>query len=613
MAALKWTKLGPAPAEAECSLKFTCELANGAIVDANSTFPESIRTTFTKIVIDALRNPHDHGTVSQGYYESIRWYMFQDGADAILNTPRVVKVLVENVSVYTFTFVSHTPFLEIDTRALYRDDFTNRVTLSDELCRFNVTKNYYQVLRDAGKLRVASNSACSSGDDFYSFVGRTTTLNEVLEQTQGKLCPRCNCCETQSDMVQTHDGVWVCRHCAGHCLRCDACGHMFFNNTSMVHTFEGHEEQSAYCTDCFEERRASYSRCMQCNEWFLIGSTADARLDEETGEYDDDTTPICYRCDRPVSDTTLHNYGYKPSPIFHKVSEIPEPTEHPIPLYMGIELEVDAVAESEDEDEASYYTGTKFAKRLQNKFDKKQRMFYCKTDSSLGDAGVEIVCHPGTLTYHHKWMWKDLLKYTKQQDFVAYGAECCGMHVHVNRTFFQEMPYCSPMVHFGKMMHFYQKNKYDLKHFSLRECFDYCAFTDLFPSRFATTMLESHASSRWRCSGDRRRAINLENADTVEFRLFRGTTHPTIFYANLELLDVWLRSASLVSFAAMQNWDMMTLMQVARAWDQNRYKHFLAYTLHRFPRFADTSFGGCVSTDVLTLVEELDHIDYNDF
>ena len=95
--------------------------------------------------------------------------------------------------------------------------------------------------------------------------------------------------------------------------------------------------------------------------------------------------------------------------------------------------------------------------------------------------------------------------------------------------------------------------------------------------------------------------------------MFRGTLHPTVFYANLEFLDVWLRASSLISFEAMKEWDMLHLLQTARVWNQDRYKHFIAFSLRTFPRLADTSFGRYVNSEILQLVQELKTCNFRDY
>ena len=89
---------------------------------------------------------------------------------------------------------------------------------------------------------------------------------------------------------------------------------------------------------------------------------------------------------------------------------------------MGVELEIDR---GEDPEETAS--------------EIKCKQIYCKHDGSLEDNGVEIVTHPCSLEYHtHELGWEQVIGTARSHDYESHNAGTCGLHVHVNRTFFGE-------------------------------------------------------------------------------------------------------------------------------------------------------------------------------
>lgn len=519
-------------------------------------------------------------------------------------TDPVVALEMSQSSVYSFTFVTSTVQLTVDIRDVHKDAISGAKCNPSKLIAVLVSEHAYTMLHAAGKFRSAStHKLCTQfgGRVFRFLVDRTKidTLGLVR-------CAECGTYTTPDKILETEDHIMVCHHCCDTTtVTCNQCGCRWSDRSALTNVITGRNTDRRYCARCLAQ--VTTYTCNDCHSLVLAGSRADVR---EAGDPD----IVCVRCCSTGDSIPLHNYSYKPNPKFRR-GLIPEPTEHPELLFMGVELEIDSrngyEGEDDDDEDTDTRSRERMARNIHAAIDPRHKMIYCKGDGSLSDRGVEIVSHPATLTYHQEWKWAQLLAYAKEHGYNSYAPGTCGIHVHVSRSFFQEMPYCSPMMHFGKMLYFYQKNKHDLEKFSLRSEFHYCSFSDMMS--LAATNVEDTASSRWRCGGERYRAINMNNQNTVEFRMFRGTLHPTVFYANLEFLDVWLRAASLISFEAMKEWDMLHLLQTARVWNQDRYKHFIAFSLRTFPRLAETSFGRYVNSEILQLVQELKTCDYRNY
>ena len=223
-----------------------------------------------------------------------------------------------------------------------------------------------------------------------------------------------------------------------------------------------------------------------------------------------------------------HNYGYKPKPQFYDgrdncwVSE-----ESPGTLYMGFELELDG--------EEAEFTEDKVAAVVSCHM----RDVYCKHDGSL-DNGIEIVSHPGTLKYHMQ----------KKDDFNRlmavlshYGYEdefhTCGLHVHVNRSFLRGKDHaiaklvCLSDRFYDELMTFARRP---------RDSRGWCEANYEDEDCENAQDYEDTYEDDERCF-ERYRAINLRNADTIEFRIFHSTMEWHVFIAALQLVDTMVRYA----------------------------------------------------------------------
>lgn len=108
------------------------------------------------------------------------------------------------------------------------------------------------------------------------------------------------------------------------------------------------------CDSCYD---AHYTNCMRCNCLIPI---SDAYYE------DDSDDPLCFACYRDrQNDEYLHDYSYKPEPIFYGDGN----------LFFGVELEIDDAGRDSENAEIS----TDLANRRRDHI-------YIKTDSSLDDG-----------------------------------------------------------------------------------------------------------------------------------------------------------------------------------------------------------------------------------
>ena len=221
-------------------------------------------------------------------------------------------------------------------------------------------------------------------------------------------------------------------------------------------------------------------------------------------------------------------HSYKPIPVFCHMSTEKETKREKL-LYLGIELEVENRTVNLND----------YAHDMQ-----KNNGIYIKHDGSL-DRGFEIVSHPQTAKYHQKvFNWYNLLEQLRKDKFTSYDNGRCGLHIHVNKNFFNNK---DDML---KIVLFFYKCFNRLKRFSKRRNMDYC-------KKWRQSLVEQVEAEKGsvclsRDNDDRYSCINFQNRDTVEFRIYKGTLNYDRFLASILFTDAvcnFIKNYSLVFFA----------------------------------------------------------------
>ena len=196
-----------------------------------------------------------------------------------------------------------------------------------------------------------------------------------------------------------------------------------------------------------------------------------------------------------VSDL-VHSYSYIPSPIFSGVDH----------YYLGVELEIEFKGNIKEDNQ-------KIIDTVSNLYNKLGTRGYLKFDGSLED-GIEIVTHPMSLQYHQEvFPWKDLLLDLQKNKFRSWNTDNCGLHVHI----------CKPNAykdeaHRIRFMKLIYDNQEQAQLIAGRKCEEYASFDDK-GSIIAKVKYDQQDSDRYS-------AINVENDNTDEIRIFRGSLRP---------------------------------------------------------------------------------------
>lgn len=321
--------------------------------------------------------------------------------------------------------------------------------------------------------------------------------NAICQECYDDNYVTCEHCGDIEYIDNTHyiDETIVCDYCYNRLYEtCERCGATHHAN-QMFNTRDGY-----VCENCFNDY---YVECRGCGEYLHVD---DADYCESDSEY---YCPDCY------PNSNIHDYYHKPYPEFYSNCEY---NNHN--MYMGVELEIDGAGE--DSENAGALLDIDGAGRI-----------YCKHDGSL-ENGFEIVSHPCTLDYHIKNMnWFDIMQEAIEMGYTSHNAGTCGLHIHISKEALGNT-YSEQEKTIANILYFIEKNWDKFLKFSRRteEQLNHWA------SRYGISDGEKPADmlKKAKANYGRYKAVNLQNSNTIEFRIFRGTLKHTTFIATLQFV-----------------------------------------------------------------------------
>lgn len=214
---------------------------------------------------------------------------------------------------------------------------------------------------------------------------------------------------------------------------------------------------------------------------------------------------------------SIHDYGYKPEPIFYGDSH----------RYFGVELEIDGAGKDSDN-----------ADELLAIANKDEEHIYIKGDGSLDD-GMELVTHPMSLAFHKQYQWAEIMKKAISLGYRSHQTSTCGLHVHVNRDCLgdnrEEQDETISRIlyfvenHWNELLKFSRRSEYAMNRWAARYGFE----------KTGREILDKAKKG----NNGRYAAVNLMNYATIEFRMFRGTLKYNTFIAVLELVNAIIDAA----------------------------------------------------------------------
>jgi len=314
----------------------------------------------------------------------------------------------------------------------------------------------------------------------------------------------CEWCHSTTDLSDRYEigspryRVSICHSCYQDARECDNCGRPIDTRNDNYDTV-GEWDPTFFCSGC-----AHYSHwCDNCD------SSYDGRY------YDGCPNDDCIS-------VSLHNYSHKPMPEFYIVDRDGKPTivranalhttrrELVSVPFMGFELEMERNG-----------CGTRIDTIVGRVYDMWGDFAYCKHDGSLND-GLELVTHPFTLEYAHEHINWDLLDSIRRDGYRSWNTTTAGMHVHVNRATF------TGTAHLFRFAQLIYKNEPTCTSFAGRTS-SYATFHDGYQKGYLANVVKGRVHGS-------RGAVNMQNTDTVEVRIFKGSLRYQRVLANLEFV-----------------------------------------------------------------------------
>ena len=328
--------------------------------------------------------------------------------------------------------------------------------------------------------------SCSFEIDNPDDVGYTSNDEPVCDDCWW-MCEKCESIYSALNDKNVIDGneVW-CQSCTYHSAHwCDICETNFSG-----YTYGADDSDNTFCENCYNNET---TYCEDCDATYYHGCDSDHDYEQNS--------------------RVIHDYSYRPDPHFYRT-----PTEEPHRLYFGIEVETEMRGQSyEDRTCAAEY-----AQQLEQK-----GLAYLKSDGSL-ECGFEIVTHPMSHAYYQsaESLWEVIRTLKAEYNMMSWGTRTCGLHVHISRAGFNN----------GSHQHRFLQLVYNNKRFyellAGRSASHWAKFDDDVDPNTGVKSLKHKFD---RNGSDRYSAVNTNNRNTLEMRIFRGSLNPRFIKSAIDL------------------------------------------------------------------------------
>ena len=230
---------------------------------------------------------------------------------------------------------------------------------------------------------------------------------------------------------------------------------------------------------------------------------------------------------------------------------------------LGVELEVD---------DGGKDSGN--ARKIRAVFNQNSEYGYIKSDGSLDD-GQELVTHPCTLKAHLQEVpWEETLEKIRSLGYFSHQASTCGLHVHVNRSFFGNTS-AQQDERIGHVLYLFERFWQELLRFSRRTQRQVEQWAARYGYKDTSREILEHAKKSYQ---GRYTCVNLTNANTIEFRIFRGTLKYNTLIATLQFVEKLCSAAISLSQEELQALSWSDLMLGIR---EQQYPELVRYLKER--------------------------------
>jgi hypothetical protein len=376
--------------------------------------------------------------------------------------------------------------------------------------------------------------------------GTTTSRGDPVCESCMVMCIKCEDVITCDDEFNDVEGELWCQSCTRNDAHwCDLCDNYFTGYTYGVD-----DSNDTMCERCFENNT---TYCEECDNTYLNGCE--------------------YNHDDEADGRIIHDYSYRPDPIFRSSED--EQTR----LYFGIEVETEA----RNEDYGTRRVAAEFASRLEV-----ERLAYLKSDGSLS-CGFELVTHPMSHSYFMNdaiTLWDTVSKLKSDYGMMAWGTKTCGLHVHISRAGFNG----------GSHQHRFLQLVYNNKDFyevlAGRASSHWAKFDDVFDPE---TGRKSFKNKFDRHGSDRYSAVNTNNRNTLEMRIFRGSLNPRFIKSAIDLAHASVEFTRVMSIKEVRDGGLSCL----------NFRQYIESKPELYPSLIARIQ---IHSDVLTRIERKEHV-----
>lgn len=329
---------------------------------------------------------------------------------------------------------------------------------------------------------------------------------------------------------------------------CASCSNRISYEDGSILLYNG----NVICNDCMSDM--PYEPCDNCG-----------RFIPETDFYnghilvDNDGMPVAIQCPNcaestgcvVVDNTHIHNYGYKPTAIFH--GEPLKSSKGDVRMYFGIEYEIDTTGSCFTYDNRNALSNELY------ELSSNEDFFYQKTDGSLNGAcehsGIENVFHPMTIDFiNSSSIIEDVCSIANKYKYLNQRGTA-GLHIHVSRAAFGKNEGYQ-IWNISKMVYCFDKFWDSLLVLANRTNTHYCFKPNIEVAKMTNSEYEQAVMEKCNnhyCS------VNNQNKNTVEFRIFNSTTEAWRIKAYVQLIRTMFRFVESRNFKQLAN---VTLEQV---------------------------------------------------
>ena len=342
-----------------------------------------------------------------------------------------------------------------------------------------------------------------------------------------RICEKCEDIHSINDDMNYVDNqeMWCMACTEDYAYWCDSCEYYTTESTTYIR-----DRQASWCTSCADD--AYY--CEDCDEYYADG---------------------CTNCEQDSK--IVHDYSYRPDAIFHS-------TDKNERLFFGMEIEVEAGRRVHEASEYAYQLEA-------------EELAYLKHDGSL-NCGFEVVTHPMSHDFF-KNEADDFFKVIEglRSDYKvkSWDTSTCGLHIHISRSGFNGGP------HMHRFLNLIYSNQSFYETLAGRSSDQWAKFSDIIQKdwmRDAEGNRVAGDNGIWLTtsrrtfkdkldqnrSSDRYSAVNTQNRETLEMRIFRGTVNGDTIKAHLDLAHASVEYTRTMSIKDIREGGALTSTQFIR-------------------------------------------------